>query len=255
MKIEKINDRQICCVISSEDLANNQLKLSELAFGSAKAKMFFRDLMMKARQTCGFDGLNSPLMIEAVPQPPDSLKLIITKMNGPKPQMNEEGEEDMPEKAPRLDLHFQGVDGVLNLIRDLREGKTPEKAAPAGAPAENPFGAAAEQAGREKQKEPRFDGTVIEAFRFSDLDSVIQAAIALKNVYDGENSLYTETAQDTYLLTLRCTTETPEEFNKYCNVLTEYAIPVHCSESGEYYLKEHGNELIADNALQVLADF
>ena len=95
----------------------------------------------------------------------------------------------------------------------------------------------------------------MEAFRFRDLDSVILAARALKGIYDGENSLYSETAQNTYLLTLRCVTETPEEFNKYCNILTEYSLPVHCSESGEYYLKEHGNELIADCAIQVLGEF
>lgn len=237
MKIEKINDRQICCIISHEDLKNNQIRLSELALGSAKAKIFFRDIMLKARNDCGFDGLNSPLMIEAVPQPPDSLKLIITKI-----KENENNESS--ENADGPEIHFQGVDGVLNLVRSLREKNNPTKEIPhpKAAPVSPEHAANTEH-------------HVVEAFRFPDMDSVIVAARAMKDIYDGENSLYTEPAQETYLLTVRCSSETPEEFNKICNILTEYAIPVHCSESGEYYLKEHGNELIADCALQVLKKF
>lgn len=34
MKIEKINDNQIRCTLTRDDLAQRQLKLSELAYGS-----------------------------------------------------------------------------------------------------------------------------------------------------------------------------------------------------------------------------
>lgn len=251
MKIEKINDRQICCIITSQDLINNQIKLSELAFGSAKAKAFFRDLMMKAKTDCGFDGLNSPLMIEAIPQPPDSLKLIITKMNENNNNNFNNNEAFEPEREKRTELHFEGVDSILNLIKNLKNQKKDDPAS-AKASAEGLFNALGLF---QDEAEPEFPGKIIEAFRFADMDSVILAAGALKDIYDGENSLYTETAQSTYLLTVRCVDETPEEFNKICNILTEYALPVHCSESGENYLREHGNEMIADNALQVLAGF
>ena len=241
MKIEKINDRQICCIISSEDLINNQIKLSELAFGSNKARVFFRDLMLKARNDCGFDGLNSQLMIEAIPQPPDAIKLIITKM-GESTKSTEQAPGDAP---AHLDLHFEGVDGVLNLIREIREQ------AAKGSSKKNSPGQSAAQTYLPKEM-PR---PVVEAFRFADIESIASAAGALKGQYDGENSLYFEPLQGTYLLTVHCVTESPEEFNKICNILTEYSIPVHCSESGEYYLKEHGNEMIAGRALQVLAEF
>lgn len=41
MKIEKINDNQIRCTLTRADLADRQLKLSELAYGSEKAKITF----------------------------------------------------------------------------------------------------------------------------------------------------------------------------------------------------------------------
>ena len=48
MKIEKINDRQIRCTLTREDLASRELKLSELAYGSDKAKALFQDMMQLA---------------------------------------------------------------------------------------------------------------------------------------------------------------------------------------------------------------
>ena len=48
MKIEKINDNQIRCTLTRDDLAQRQLKLSELAYGSEKAKSLFREMMQQA---------------------------------------------------------------------------------------------------------------------------------------------------------------------------------------------------------------
>ena len=43
MKIEKINDSQIRCTLTSADLASREIKLSELAYGTEKAKNLFQD--------------------------------------------------------------------------------------------------------------------------------------------------------------------------------------------------------------------
>ena len=47
MKIEKVNDHQIRCTLTGADLANRELKISELAYGSEKAKNLFRDMMQQ----------------------------------------------------------------------------------------------------------------------------------------------------------------------------------------------------------------
>ena len=65
MKIEKINDNQIRCTLTRDDLAQRQLKLSELAYGSEKAKSLFREMMQQAASEFGFESDNLPLMIEA----------------------------------------------------------------------------------------------------------------------------------------------------------------------------------------------
>ena len=48
MKIEKVNDHQIRCTLTKEDLADREIKLSELAYGTDKAKDLFRDIMHQA---------------------------------------------------------------------------------------------------------------------------------------------------------------------------------------------------------------
>ena len=66
MKIEKISDNQIRCTLTRADLADRQLQLSELAYGTEKAKSLFRDMMQQAAFEFGFEAEDIPLMIEAI---------------------------------------------------------------------------------------------------------------------------------------------------------------------------------------------
>ena len=67
MKIEKVNDHQIRCTLTKADLADRELKISELAYGTEKAKSLFRDMMQQAAIKFGFEAEDIPLMIEAIP--------------------------------------------------------------------------------------------------------------------------------------------------------------------------------------------
>ena len=83
MKIEKLNENQIRCTLTKEDLASRQLKISELAYGTEKAKTLFRDMMRQANYEFGFEAEDIPLMIEAVPLNAECIVLIITKVEDP----------------------------------------------------------------------------------------------------------------------------------------------------------------------------
>ena len=83
MKIEKVNDHQIRCTLTREDLADRELKLSELAYGTEKAKDLFRDMMQQASFEFGFEAEDIPLMIEAIPVSGDCLVLVVTKVEDP----------------------------------------------------------------------------------------------------------------------------------------------------------------------------
>ena len=83
MRIEKVSDNQIRCILTREDLARRHMKLNELAYGSDKARLLFRDMMQQAAYQYSFEAEDIPLMIEAVPLPSDSIALIVTKVENP----------------------------------------------------------------------------------------------------------------------------------------------------------------------------
>ena len=83
MKLEKLNDNQIRCTLSKSDLDKRELRLSELAYGSPKARALFRDMIQQASVELDFDAENIPLMIEAIPISSDCLVLVVTKVEDP----------------------------------------------------------------------------------------------------------------------------------------------------------------------------
>ena len=80
MKIEKINDNQIRCTLSKQELEERQIKMSELAYGSEKAKDLFHDMIEQANDEFGFEVNDMPIMVEAIPLNGESLILQITKV-------------------------------------------------------------------------------------------------------------------------------------------------------------------------------
>ena len=62
MRIEKINDNQIRCTLNKKDLSDRELRISELAYGTDKAKALFRDMVQQASYEFGFEAENIPLM-------------------------------------------------------------------------------------------------------------------------------------------------------------------------------------------------
>ena len=65
MKIEKINDNQIRCTLTRDDLNNRQLKLSELAYGTEKAKELFRPIY----RVCKSTGQNGRILPNSILRP------------------------------------------------------------------------------------------------------------------------------------------------------------------------------------------
>lgn len=100
MKIEKVNENQIRCTLTKQDLADRQINLRELAYGSEKAKGLFHDMIQQANYEFGFDVSDNPLMVEAIPLSSESLVLLITKVEYPEEldtrfsQFTEGGDEE-----------------------------------------------------------------------------------------------------------------------------------------------------------------
>ena len=251
MKIEKINDNQIRCTLTKEDLDSHQIRISELAYGTEKAKRLFRDMMQQAQIQFGFEADNIPLMIEAIPINAESIILIITKVEDPE-ELDTRFSKFAPFKGgmPSDTVEFDGADNIIVIFHKLCESKLknlPQK------PEEKETSAANAQPAENQDNSHISENSVrlIRLYTFPGLDDVIAAAHGMNGFFDGDNILYREGEDDVYQLVLHQSDCTPEEFNKVCNILSEYGVGRAFTPAGEAYLREHGT-LIAQNALQKL---
>lgn len=238
MKIEKLNDNQIRCTLTRADLADRQIKLSELVCGTEKAKSLFQDMMRQASSEFGFEAEDMPLMIEAVPAASDSIILIITKVDDPEEldsKFSKFGSSmgEIDKKRNVLDK-LEGADEIIDLINKVKEAVT-ESAKQV-----------AEKA--KKQELPR-----VRMFSFSTIDCVIHACHLLKDVYKGENILYKDKINDIYVLVLTQSDHSLAEFNKVCNMLTEFGYLEKASQSVLAFLEEHCEIIVSSNAIQKLS--
>lgn len=244
MRIEKINDNQIRCTLTKADLADRQLHLSELAYGTEKAKNLFRDMMQQASLDFGFEADNTPLMIEAIPLPNECIVLIITKVEDPE-ELDTRFAKFAPSTNASPDIYSEstsllpeGADNILDIFRKLLDRHLKD---------------AKEASDQKNDVSLADDLDLAKAYRFESLDTLIQAAHILKDFYKGTNSLYKNDSGTDYRLIIRKSSHTPEEFNKITNILSEYGSGEKYIPTSEAYLEERGALLIRDEALQRLS--
>lgn len=231
MKIEKVNDNQIRCTLTREDLASRELKLSELAYGTEKAKNLFRDMMQQANFEFGFEAEDIPLMIEAIPLNAECIVLIITKVEDPEEldtrfsRFAPSGDEE--EDYEDLETEDNGSREITDLFHRIQDAKkTAEDNAPKPA--------------------------AIRIFYFRTLQEIMNAAALVKGHYRGKNTLYKDESEDSYLLMLTSDGNSPEDYDRTCNILSEYGTLKRMSTLGKSFFEEHYRPLLSDNALQSL---
>lgn len=231
MKIERINDSQIRCTLSNFDLSVRNVSLSELAYGSDKARSLFREMIQKASNEVGFEADDIPLMVEAIPLSNESVMLVITKVDDP-----EEMDTRFSKFAPAPDDISAAV--PANPAMTGLEG------------AEQILSGHADPSASDKDSKVRI-------FVFSSLDQVINAAVAVKENKTGSNTLYKNPADSRYYLVLensiRNSIVAHADFASTCNMLAEYGKKAKQTYSSASYCREHYEVIIPEHALQSLA--
>lgn len=253
MKIEKINDHQIRCVLTKTDLDAHAIKLSELAYGSEKAKGLFRDMMRQAEKEFGFEADDIPLMIEAIPYS-EHVVLIITKVEDPE-ELDTKFSHFAPgvhEGDPIIDemIHeLSGASEVLDLFKKIQDCVTTPKNKQLSETAHGK-----ENADTEEYDEEKENPNLTRVFVFSTLAHVQKLARIVGSTYHGANSLYKDEAYGSYILVTTRGDHSKEAYNRFCNMASEYGNMHRSKEATERYLKEHFNPIIKDNALATLSE-
>ncbi|MDD3206401.1 MAG: adaptor protein MecA [Lachnospiraceae bacterium] len=258
MKIEKVNEHQIRCTLTKADLADRELKISELAYGTEKAKNLFRDMMQQASFEFGFEAEDIPLMIEAIPLNSECIVLIITKVEDPEeldtrfskfaPSVHDT-EEDSEEVISSLS---EGADDVLDLFKRIHESNFTDVSED-NTNSEEPASLKRKKLSTETFAPEKVLVNLTKIYSFDSIATVTRLAHVLKDFYHGTNSLFKNMNAQNYVLSISKSEHTPEEFNKMCNIISEYGHPEKYTNATEAYLEEHCELMVKDAALQSLA--
>ena len=247
MKIEKINDNQIRCTLTRDDLAAHEIRLGELTYGSEKIRALLQDMISKAAADFGFVVDNTPLMIEAIPLSPEKIIVIITKVDSPDELDSRFSRFSFDEGIGGTDSYSKaesltGLDDILNLISRITQAKKEarEKEEKAAGMAET-----AEPALPEAEDADSFG----RFFLFRDIQSVIRAAGILDPSTRGTSSLYKNPDDGNYYLIVRKGSDSPELFNKICNMLSEFSLSVDYIPGVEELFTEHMQVILKDDAV------
>ena len=101
----------------------------------------------------------------------------------------------------------------------------------------------------EEEKKPS-----LRFFSFETMDQVIQAAHLLKSIYFGSNTLYKDQKADLYILVLTQSDLKTRDFNRICNMLSEYGSLEKASSASLAFLEEHCEMMVSGDAVQQLAE-
>lgn len=280
MKIERLNENQIRCTLNKSDLASRQLKINELAYGSDKAKELFRDMMQQASYELGFEAEDTPLMIEAIPVSSECIVLIVTKVDNPEEldtrfsrfspsdsdddnfdfddietiEGNDYSDFSLPTANEELDecaaTDEEGLpeDELMNIFNRVKEyfNKDSDNKASQSSPSQ-PSGK-----GTTDRPEHRVSANISRVFSFSSLDDITNAACIIDTFYKDSNSVYKNPSDRRYYLCISKTKCNSKDFNKVCNILSEYGQKESGFDNHIGFFAEHCECIIAEHALHIL---
>ena len=216
MKIEKISDKRLKILLTSEDLKQRNIKMAELAFGTEKTRDLFKEMMEIAGDECDFYAEDSQLMIEAIPLSLEAIVILITKIDDNVASPDEVRDDaDNQEKPER---------------KRVRAGK------------------------RTNSVKKSANDNLISVFEFNRLDDVSLVSRNLFGRFTGES--YLLKMKGNYFLILQNNSSLDEISDKDLEIIIgEYGRKRAVNPISRAYLFEHG-ELIIDNpAIDILSEY
>ena len=182
----------------------------------------------------------------------DSIILIITKVDDP-----EELDTRFAKFSPE-DTSGEGTPPLTDL-KDRLEGLI-KKITEAKKRASQKSSAAEKKADDDKAENTPSDTSATEEelrsltrfYLFSSLDHAIHAAAVLGSLCSVPSALYKDTENGGYYLLVKKASSSAEQFNKLCNILSEYGQSCKFNPAMEAHLAEHMETILASDALKSL---
>lgn len=288
MKIERLSENQIRCTLNKADLNEKHLKISELAYGTQKARELFRDMIQQASAELGFEIDDTPLMVEAIPVSPDCLILIVTKVEDPEEldtrfsrfsKVNEydidddddfEDYDDVYETDSDYDdesdddndngnnngtvarIQISGSENVPEEIKKVLEGLLKNLSGLTTASSES-VNNGSESSAADDQNSSEDQNKLQALYSFDSLATIIRASKQIASFYFSENCLYKNPANNRYYLLISNSSNTAHELARVCSIIAEYGVMEDMTYAMPAHFKEHYIPIITEDAIQTLS--
>ncbi|MGN0438077.1 MAG: adaptor protein MecA [Lachnospiraceae bacterium] len=276
MKLERLSENQIRCTLNKADLADRELMLTELAYGTDKAKELFRDMMEQASEELGFEVNDIPLMIEAIPVSPECLILIITKVEDPEEldtrfsrfskytdidiedsETSDDAEELEDDHIDLLNNASTLMETISDIIENIeqvkRQGKIKSDKSKTE-PEEASFKPLKENTNVKKTSPKKETELSYRIFSFTNINEISKAASMIVNIFEDDSILYKSPTNNHYYLLICSKGGNTENYQKVCNCLSEYGSKVKSNYATPFYFFEHYKVIIKENAIETLAN-
>ena len=139
---------------------------------------------------------------------------------------------------------LEGAEGLLDLLGKVQESFETQAAQTAKAASET----------SDDNTDKKDSGNNIRLFSFPVMENVLKAARLLAPMYHGSNTLYKDDQEEMYLLALAQSDHSTADFNRICNMLSEYGALESASGATFAFLEEHCETFLSGNAVQQLAN-
>lgn len=216
MKMEKISDTQIKFILTKSDLISRNLNLSDLTQQNEKTSQLFKEMLDKAVKNFNLKPEANPFMIEAMPMN-DGIMILISKVDSDK-SLNS-GFDFLPETL-KTGRFRQGS------FLELREEAAPHI----------------------NRKDAKYS-----VFVFNSMDEASSASKRIKSGFEGESSLL-KLKDSFYLLLKRRKAENELKTDYLEAALSEYGRKDISNSVSSAYIREHGEVIIVDRAINILSD-
>lgn len=240
MKIEKINENSISLTMQDNELKARNLNLSDLSYGSEKAKKLLVELMQVADTEVGFKA-DAPLAVEAVPLADGGIKLVVSKVYNPD-ELDARYSRFTPTKNEKLPLSImQAIASTFDRFEEALKNDQIK---------------GIEDVNGINKLEIRKEEELVSIFEFENID---KASDACKNVnnFDYESVFYKDEKSKKFYLVLNIKGTAEKEklldFNKVSNAIAEYGVRVQGGLGmNQAYYEEHYKIIIKEDAVKKL---
>ncbi|SCW52160.1 adapter protein MecA 1/2 [Eubacterium ruminantium] len=290
MKIEKINDNQIRCILNREDLAEKNIRLAELAYGTDKARQLFQEMIKQASEELDFEIDESPLMIEAIPTNKDTLILIVTKVDNPDELdsrfsrfthlsqgddlddledtdlssddqiLSSDDEDGIQNNNDKLDNLQQSmkekfsdiISGITSALGNIAENVVKNDSVSFDTPDAHVKADVTITASPGNKNRPPAESPY-NVYMFKDLSSVIAAANEISSLYFSDNTLYKDENSGFYFLYATSNANTATSFEEVEKKLLKYSLKCRTTYASISFYNEHFKIIRRKNAMQLMA--